>query len=577
MNLIEALETLRTSPPKGTATYNVYLACGFTPLHLQTFLSAHLRKALPLGEVEITTGLYGDLKGNLDRLECGKCDAIAAVVEWQDMDSRLGIRNLGGWRVTDVEDIVESARRSLQAMERRLTVLSRGLPIVVCMPTLPLPPLFWTSPEQAGEMELCLRELAARTARSLAAKAGIRVASAQALDERSPMSERFDLKSEILYGFPYRVSHASIVGETLASLVKAPTPKKGIITDLDDTLWAGLVGETGSAGVSWHLEQGAHLHGLFQQFLASLASSGALVGIASKNDLQPVEEVLARDDLILTNNDIYPVVASWRPKPESIREILCVWNVAPDSVVFVDDSPIEVAEVKAAFPDMECILFPKEDYQGVWRLLHRLRGLFGKPFTSEEDRLRLSSIRDTSGFQDVITAEGSASEDFISTLNASVTFILAKAASDRRWLELLNKTNQFNLNGRRFTESQWMAEMANPASILLGVSYRDKFGALGKISVLLGRKEDATFIVESWVLSCRAFSRRIEYQTLAFLFDRIGAAKAVFRYEATPRNKVISDFLKTLCGEEPRPGIELTSRAFREVCPRLFQQVSVHE
>ncbi len=578
MNLIDALESLRTPAEQGTARYAVHLASGFTPLHLQTFLSAHLRKALPLRSIEVRTGLYGDLKGNVRRLEAVECDAIAVIVEWQDLDSRLGIRNLGGWLAKDLREIVDSVKAEAQTLDGALRLVSRHAPTAVCLPTLPLPPLFSTAPGHSGEVELALRQIVAQFACSLAGEPGMRIVSVQELDARSPMHERFDAKSEILFGFPYKVNHASVVGEALASLIQPAAPKKGIITDLDDTLWAGLVGESGTGGVSWHLEDGAHVHGLYQQFLASLASSGALVGIASKNDALPAQEALERKDILLKKESVYPIAASWRAKSESVREILRVWNVAPDSVVFIDDSPLEVAEVKAAYPEMECIVFPRSDYQALWLLLRRLRGLFGKPFTSEEDRLRLKSIRDASGFRDSSGSDGRASDDFLATVKGSVTFSVKKSPTDRRSLELINKTNQFNLNGRRLTESEWLAEMANPATVLIGANYQDKFGSLGKIGVLLGRKEADTFFVERWVISCRAFSRRIEYQMAAFVFESMGAGKIAFRYEATSRNKVLQDFFKELLGREPLPeDLMLSREVFHERCPALFHQVSVDD
>src|SRR5258708_40172043 len=105
---------------------------------------------------------------------------------------------------------------------------------------------------------------------------------------------RLDVQSELLSGFPYQLSHASALAELLAALVRNPIAKKGLITDLDDTLWAGILGESGVDGISWHLEQKAHIHGLNQQFLASLASAGVLIAVASKNDPALVEQAFER-------------------------------------------------------------------------------------------------------------------------------------------------------------------------------------------------------------------------------------------------------------------------------------------
>lgn len=575
MNLIDALETLKVPSKHDAVSFSVHLVCGFTPIHVETFFCAHLRNLMPLRHIDVSTGIYGDLQGNLERAAASRGDALAAIIEWQDLDSRLGIRNLGGWRVNDLGDIIQCVQRKLVSVEQTLQFLAETTPTAICFPTLPLPPLFFTSLTQASETELELRQMVTATARRLASLPGLRVASAQAIDEKSPMADRFDVQSEILTGFPYKVKHASVIAESLARLIEPPAPKKGIITDLDDTLWAGLVGEVGSDAVSWHLEEGTHIHGLFQQFLASLASSGTLIAIASKNDNEMVEKALERKDILLSKDSVFPITVSWAPKSESVREILKMWNVGADSVVFVDDSPLEVAEVKAAFPDLECFVFPKADYQALWRLLQRLRDLFGKPFTSEEDGLRLESIRNAGDFQERLARSNGDSGSFLKSVDASITFSLQKSANDRRAFELVNKTNQFNLNGRRLTESDWIAKISDPAAVLVAVNYEDKFGGLGKIAVILGRHVNHTFITECWVMSCRAFSRRIEYACLSFLFERMKVDEIVFQYEPTDRNSYLREFLGKLFAEEPSGNCTLSKEAFLERCPDLFHEVRV--
>lgn len=116
MHLLHALELLKEPISEPTTERELYLACGFTPLHLKTFLAAHLRLCLPKGRIEIKTGLYGDLVGNLERLKPSAGLTVCIVVEWADLDPRLGIRSLGGWRVADIHDIVESAGRQSERL-----------------------------------------------------------------------------------------------------------------------------------------------------------------------------------------------------------------------------------------------------------------------------------------------------------------------------------------------------------------------------------------------------------------------------------------------------------------------------
>ena len=154
-----------------------------------------------------------------------------------------------------------------------------------------------------------------------------------------------------------------------------------------------------------------------------------------------------------------------------------------------------------------------------------------------------------------------------------LTLSFQKAPWDPRVLELLNKTNQFNLNGRRFTETGLRARLEDPQTVLLKVSYQDKFGSLGKISVLLGRLSGETLHVDAWVLSCRAFSRRIEFACLAELFKRFSLQALEFEFTVTDRNKPLQEFFATFLGEGPEARFPMSRDLFFARCPQMFHHV----
>jgi FkbH-like protein len=389
----------------------------------------------------------------------------------------------------------------------------------------------------------------------------------------SPPAARFDIQSELSSGFPYRLAHASAIAELLAALIRNPTPKKGLITDLDDTLWSGILGEDGIHGISWHLDQQTHIHGMYQQFVASLASAGVLTAVASKNDPALVEQAFAREDLLIAKQSLYPIDAHWGPKSESVRRILETWNVAPDSVIFVDDSPMELAEVNAAFPEMECLVFPKSDPQALWQLLRRLRDLFGKSIVSEEDSIRLQSIRAAAALPGSSNGSTNSLDSFLQEAQATVVFTFGKQKDDHRAFELINKTNQFNLNGKRLNETSWAAYLDDPATFLMTVSYEDKYGPLGKIAVLLGRVQGTIAKINYWVMSCRAFSRRIEQQCLNWLFEEFGLQEIHLDYQQTERNKPIHDFLSSIAATPLDSDARISRARFLEKCPSLFHQI----
>jgi len=109
--------------------------------------------------------------------------------------------------------------------------------------------------------------------------------------------------------------------------------------------------------VSWDLAGHHQLHGLYQLLLAALAEEGVLIGVASKNDPASVQQAFLRKDLLVRPNQIFPMEVNWNAKSSSVERILRTWNIGADSVVFVDDSPMELAEVAAALPGIECVRF----------------------------------------------------------------------------------------------------------------------------------------------------------------------------------------------------------------------------
>jgi FkbH-like protein len=549
MELIEALRILAT--PASKAAVDILLATGFQPLHLKTFVAARVRQAFPDRQVKIHTGLYGDLLGTLKAAVNRGVDGTMVVIEWSDLDPRLGLRSLGGWGPRDLEDILDCAGSRAGLLEDGIREIALRRCIAVSLPTLPLPPASFAPRWEASNFELQLREGIFTLVRKLSQSANIHIVSGQRLDCLSPPAGRLNVSSELLCGFPYTLTHADIVAELLTLLVQAKLAKKGLITDLDDTLWAGIAAEDGPESVSWDLDRHSQMHGVYQQVLRSLAESGVLIAAASKNDNQVVANVFRRKDLILPEKLIYPMEIHWRPKSESVGRILKLWNVGPDSVVFVDDSAMEIAEVKRVFPELECLQFPCGQDGEVYQLLEELRDLFGKSTISEEDRVRLETIRNREQKSEQFVAGGTDADEFPEEIEGQIDLDFTKCLSDTRALDLVNKTNQFKLNGNRYTKGAWLEYMERPETILVVASYRDRYGPLGRIAVITGHLAGDTLHVENWVMSCRAFARRIEYRCLSELAARYAVKNIAFNFVPTTRNGPIQNFLSKLLGKTP--------------------------
>jgi FkbH-like protein len=576
VKLIEALRIIAGVAP-GLPERPVELICGFTPLHLETFLCATLQERAQNQRVVIRTGLFGDAAGNVERARDAGASEAAILVEWADLDPRLGWRSAGGWLPEQLPDIVETTEATLHRIEAGIAALAdAGASVAVSMPTLPLPPVSFTPGWLNSEFEARLHALLAGAVRRLASMSHVRVVNQQRLAMQAPLSERADPRAELATGFPYRQAFAGILARLVADAMVPPLPKKGLVTDLDDTLWRGILGDIGVDGIACSLDRDAQVHAIYQQLLASLAASGVLLAIASKNEPEMVARALAREDLIVRERHFFPSLVHWRPKSESIEAILQSWNVAADTVVFVDDSEIELAEVQARFPEIECLLFPKNDPAAVVGLVSRLRDRFGKERLHEEDRLRLDSLRANAALHATAHSTATDLDAFLAGTGAELLLEFANDASDARLLELVNKTNQFNLNGRRYTEQEWQAQLRRPGSFVLGVTYADKFGKLGKIAVATGRCAADEVHVDCWVMSCRAFSRRIEFQCLRAIFERFGAERILLDFSETPRNGPLRDFLRTLSDSAPSgTPLVVTREQFESRTPDLHHTVRI--
>jgi FkbH-like protein len=560
MKLIEALNILKGAQGRKGESFTCFLATGMNPFHLRTFLAAELSLIFPNQRIEIQSGLYDDFPGNLKRLSNANADVGIVLMEWTDLDARLGIRTAAAWSPSAYPDILSNGRARAIQVQQTIEQTCQRMPMVLCLPTLPLPPISFVPGGQASSFEVDLKSLVQSVASHVSQCAQVRVLSPQRIDLVSPLRERLDVKSELLSGFPYKLGHASALATVLACLTRMPAAKKGLITDLDDTLWRGVLGEVGIDGISWDLDHHSQMHALYQRLLGALSTEGVLIAVASKNEPSLVQKAFSRKDFALPANSIFPMEVSWGPKSESVARILKTWNVGPESVVFVDDSSLELAEVKASHPEVECIQFPTKDSVATYEVVLRLRDLFGKDSISREDTIRVESIRRSHAGMEVHEAAKAAPTSFLEQIEADMSFNFSKSPLDPRALELVNKTNQFNLNGKRYAEASWYNYFLDPTSFLMLVSYKDKFGPLGKIAVIVGRR-NRKLNVDMWVMSCRAFSRRIEHRCLEELFAKFDVDEIELDYLQTDRNSPLTEFLTEILGAAPSRHCTISRRA----------------
>lgn len=313
---------------------------------------------------------------------------------------------------------------------------------------------------------------------------------------------------------------------------------KVVVTDFDHTLWHGVVGEVGVDGLAFTSSGPGFPHFVYQTFLRKLRQSGVLLAGVTKNDPDLAVAPLEQDESVLGPDDFVSIVASYSPKSAQIAELAEHLNLGLDSFVFVDDNPVELAEVGQALPMVRSLQFPSAA-QGLPALIAALSEMFHRETVTEEDKDRTEMYRRRLAGMVPRDAAGSDLTSFLRELDMELT-IRDRTNGDRtRAVQLINKTNQFNLNGIRRPPEEVDAILA-AGGRLFTASLSDKHGDHGEILSFL---IDHERVVRSFVMSCRVFQRRVEHAFLAWLGSK-EPGPIELEFVETERNEPTRRFLR---------------------------------
>lgn len=340
-----------------------------------------------------------------------------------------------------------------------------------------------------------------------------------------------------------------VVAEELVRHLRAARglARKCLVLDLDDTLWGGVVGEDGPAGV--RVGPGdpvseAYLD--FQRRIKDLQGRGVLLALCSKNNPADVEEVFAaRPEMPLSLADFAAVEVSWQPKHEGLRRIAADLSIGLDALVFLDDNPAEVSLVEQQLPAVKAVALPADPAL----YASALDGLtdFERGAILEEDLRKTDQYRQNRERRALESRAGDLGE-YLASLGTELTLRRAAPADLPRAHQLFAKTNQFNVTTRRHSLAELEAAAADPSCELWLAAARDRFGDLGTIGAcLLRHRDDEALEIDSFLLSCRALGRGIESALLNHVKQRCrerGAAELRARFLPTPKNAPAAGFFE---------------------------------
>ncbi|MBV8577895.1 MAG: HAD family hydrolase [Acetobacteraceae bacterium] len=340
---------------------------------------------------------------------------------------------------------------------------------------------------------------------------------------------------------------APMYGDLLGRLLAARQGRasKCLVLDLDNTLWGGVIGDDGLDGIE--LGQGSALgeaHLDFQNYARALSRRGVILAVCSKNDEANALEPFDRHpDMLLRRADIACFAANWTDKAANIREIAAKLNIGLESLVFVDDNPFERAMVRRELPMVAVPELPEDP--ALYASCIAEAGYF------EGLRLTADDLARNGQYQANLArtaAQTSATdlESYLRSLEMEARWNRFDLSGLSRIVQLINKTNQFNLTTRRMGDEEIAALVADPRALSLQIRLLDRFGDNGIVAVVIGRFEtDSTdLLIDTWLMSCRVLGRELERATLnlaAAEAKRLGARRLIGEYRPTQKNGIVRD------------------------------------
>lgn len=317
--------------------------------------------------------------------------------------------------------------------------------------------------------------------------------------------------------------------------------KKVLALDLDNTLWGGVIGDDGQAGIEIGREthEGQSFLAL-QKYIKAHKELGVLLTVCSKNDPENALEGLNHPDGVLKPSDFALIKANWNEKSLNLEETANELNLLPESFVFVDDNPVECDIVKAQVPEIVTINFenPEECIRAIDKC-----GYFEVTNLSADDAKR-GEMYAANAQRAAAEKKFASYDDFLASLEMSAVIGEFDPVHIPRITQLTNKSNQFNLTTKRYTQAEMEATAASPNYIRLCGRLMDKFGDNGIVSVVIGEKRGKELHIDLWLMSCRVLKRGMEYAMINRLVEEAKKAgiETIFGYYyPTKKNAMVKE------------------------------------
>ena len=357
-------------------------------------------------------------------------------------------------------------------------------------------------------------------------------------------SRAYDTRMYMTAASPFAVDFLPHLGRAFAAAVAAAVlpPKKCVVVDCDNTLWGGILGEDGPEGVAIGTDYPGSAYREFQLFLAGLSRRGFLLAMNSKNNESDVLTFIEDSpEMVLRPSDFAARRINWEDKAANLEELARELNIGLDSMIFIDDSPFECERVKSALPEVQVEQFPANPLD-IPRYVSALQGV-ERLNVGKDDLARTASIR-ANVSRERLRRGAPDLDSFLRSLSIRLTIVRQDRTAVRRISELCQRTNQFNLTTKRYGVGD--IERLMDEGVVYTMSMKDRFSDYGTIGVaILDTGSGDRWEIDSFMLSCRAFGRRVEVELLQALLEDAGTAgvrSVGARHVATAKNGMTRNF-----------------------------------
>lgn len=476
-------------------------------------------------------------------LNASPCDAILMAVDhsWFQV-GRPNFRNAD----IHVEAALERLESAVEAFRR-----SGHAAIIIQTIAGPAEPLFGSSDARIDGTPRAMVRSINDGILKIAKKTSSYVLDVAALAEQVGTTRWFDPVQWSAYKLPFSSECIPLYSDWLGRLIGSirGLSKKCLVLDLDNTVWGGVIGDDGLEGIK--VGQGNPVGEAFlaiQHYALDLKARGIILAVCSKNDDENARAPFRQHpDMALKESDIAVFQANWLDKPSNLEAIARTLNIGIDALVMLDDNPAERAMIRAALP---MVALPELPSDPSWFTRYlAASGYFEAVAFSAEDKIRAESYAADAQRAQVKTAARDLGE-YLSSLEMVLTAMAFDPQGRARISQLINKTNQFNVATKRYTEQDVENFEADPNIYTMQVRLADKFGDLGMIGVVIAKAvTPAHWSIDTWLMSCRVLGRRVEDAMLARLAADAkakGAKRLTATYIPTAKNGMVKNLFDSL-------------------------------